>query len=670
MRILALGTGLLLHGVAAAPAEDAVMLPEVSVTEEKPTEAQQRAPTSFVSEVDVTNRDPAIETTTDVLQDVVGVQVQRYGGLGAFSTISIRGSSANQVPIYLDGIPISQAQDQTVNLSDLPLDGIQRIDVYRGTIPVGFGLTGIGGVVNLVTKPIPSTPSSEVSTGYGSFETRKVTASRSQQLGGLGVLAHLTYLGSKGDFTYTSDSVTPGQPSQEFTRINNAFDSVGLLLKGTQDLGPGVAADAVQEFFYKSQGVPGPAQNQPGPNTKFTKTSLFEVRSLTYGRLRAAGLLDGAVDTSGSAYIVYNRQEFDDPLGAFGSAANTLNQTSLLGVNNGGTWYAPLAQSVTWFDEFAYEVFYPFNATNEPDFPNNGPNQSRKRFTLGAQDTLPLLSGRVLVVPSLRYEHLIDEFSGVNAVDIFNTPPQTTNRDFWMPAVGLQVRLAPWLAPRANIGQFERAPSFTELFGNTGSVEGNPTLKPESGINRDVGFVFTPDVAGYLDRFRLEYAYFHNNITDLITYEQVSPTTFKAVNIGSARVAGDEVSLSTAAFSHLGLEVNYTHQNSAVTGGGETKFGDELPLLPADELFGHVELFNDWGKLYYECTYLSSNVTDPANFQRVPSRIIQTTGLVATPRDWLTIKFEAANIANADVRDVGDFPLPGLSFFGSIKVSL
>ena len=111
-----------------------------------------------------------------------------------------------------------------------------------------------------------------------------------------------------------------------------------------------------------------------------------------------------------------------------------------------------------------------------------------------------------------------------------------------------------------------------------------------------------------------------------------------------------------------------------MTGGLETKFGDELPLLPADELFGHVELFNRWGKLYYECTYLSSNVTAPANFNTVmtsvPSRVIQTTGFVATPRDWLTIKFEAANIANADVRDIGDFPLPGLSFFGSIKVSL
>ena len=201
MRTLSFGTSLLVYAQHMALAEDAVVLPEVQVIEKRETEAEQRAPTAFVSEVDTTQRDAALETTTDVLQDVVGVQVQRFGGLGAFSTISIRGSSANQVPVYLDGIPLSQAQDQTVNLSNLPLDSLQRIDVYRGTVPVGFGGGGIGGVVNLITKPPSSTPSTELSAGYGSFETRKVTASHTQQIGGFDVLGYATYLGSKGNFT-------------------------------------------------------------------------------------------------------------------------------------------------------------------------------------------------------------------------------------------------------------------------------------------------------------------------------------------------------------------------------------------------------------------------------------------------------------------------------------
>ncbi len=677
MRCLAVSTELLISTAQGARAGEAVMLPEVEVTEKRQSEAEQRAPTSFVSEVDTTQRDPAIETTADVLQEVVGVQVQHFGGLGAFSTISIRGSQANQVPIFLDGIPISQAQDQTVNLSDLPLDSIQHIDVYRGTIPIGFGGNGIGGVVNLVTKPATETPTTEVSTGYGSFETRKVVASHSEQIGGTDVLAHLTYLGSQGDFTYHNDNGTPENRTDDTTstRTNNAFNSVGILLKGSRALSDTVTADAVEEFFFKDQGVPGPGSvSSPEELDKFNATSLLQLRSLTYGRLRATGMAGGAVDTSLSAFGVYNLQDFDDPLGAFGPAEKTHNQTALFGASNAGTWYAPLAQRIGWFDEVSYEEFFPYNANNEigqQPIPNSGPTQTRLNVSLAAQDVIPLVSDRVELVPSLRYQHLLDKFSAVNTVDIPNTSPSTNNLDLWTPAAGVQGRFTPWLTLRGNIGRFQRAPSFSELFGSTGTVEGNANLKPETGINRDVGFLAETGAHGWLDRAQLEFAYFHNNVDDLIIFTAVSPKTFRAMNIGGSLVDGEEVAVTGSVLGHLGLELNYTHEHTEIR---DAMFphenGNPIPLRPADDVFARTELFNTWGKLYYEYTYLGSDTTDEFNFTVVPSRSIHTVGFVATPRNWLTIKFEAANIANADIRDLGNFPLPGLSFFSSIKVTL
>jgi iron complex outermembrane receptor protein len=665
MHTLSLAGGLLL-AQRAALAADAVVLPEVEVTEKRATEAEQRSPTAFVSEVDTTQRDAAIETTTDVLQEAVGVQVQRFGGLGAFSTISIRGSSASQVPVFLDGIPLSQAQNQTVNLADLPLDSLQRVDIYRGTVPVGFGGGGIGGVVNLVTRPASATPSTELTTGYGSFETRKLTVSHTQEVGGVDVLANLAYLGSKGDFTYNNDNGTPDNPTDDTrtTRINNAFNSVGLLLKGTRDLTGDLALDAVEEFFFKDQGVPGPGSAQ------CSNASLLELRSLTYLRLRAARLAGGAVDTSGSLYGVYNLQQFDDPDPCFGAVEATHNQTALVGASNTGTWYAPLGQSVGWFSELAYEAFFPYNATNEPLFPNSGPTQTRLRTTLAVQDVIELVADRVQLVPSLRYDHLLDDFSGVNSAGIPTTSPQTSTLDLWTPAAGVQARIAPWLTVRANIGRFQRAPSFAELFGNTGTVVGNPDLKPETGINRDVGFLAGAGAYGWLDRAQLEFAYFHNNVDDLIAFTQVSRAQFRAVNIGAARIEGEEVTLTGSALGHLGLELNYTHQDTENRSGLPDQQGNPLPLRPADELFARTELFNAWGKLYYEYTYISSDTTDLYNLGTVPSRSIHTLGLVATPLPWLAVKFEAANITNADIRDLGDFPLPGLSFFGSIKVTL
>jgi len=76
-----------------------------------------------------------VDTVADVLSDAAGVTVRRLGGPATWSILSIRGSSANEVQMYLDGIPLSRARNETVNLSNLPLDSLERIEVYRGTTP-------------------------------------------------------------------------------------------------------------------------------------------------------------------------------------------------------------------------------------------------------------------------------------------------------------------------------------------------------------------------------------------------------------------------------------------------------------------------------------------------------------------------------------------------------
>lgn len=655
-------TAALRLGEAARAADEVLTLPEVEVVDERVREPEQRAPTAFVTIVDVPAREAPIETTAEVLGETVGVQVQRFGGLGAFSTISIRGSTANQVAIYLDGIPLSQAQDQTVNLSDLPLDSLERIDVYRGTIPVGFGGGGIGGVVNLVTRPPTAEPRTELVTGYGSFQTRKAVATHSRRSGDTSLLAHVSYLGSEGNFTFDDDNGTPENPTDDevATRINNAFNAGDALFKLSHDFGDALFLDVVQEVFGKEQGVPGPG------NTQFARPSLTGIRSLSYLRLRQSAVggapLDGVVNLFG----LYNLQEFSDPEGNFGSVQQTRNQTALAGGSTTGTWYAPYEQALSWFLEGAYEQFFPYNETNPPALPKDGPDQTRLRLTLAAQDEAALFDRRLLIVPSLRYDHFVDAFSGVNLANFPDTPTATTTLDLFTPAIGIEARPLEWLRLRGNIGRFQRAPNFSELFGNGGSVLGNAALEPETGINRDLGVIATWPAFDWLDGGLLELAYFYNNVSDLIAFEQASPKQFRPFNIGDARIAGVEVGASAGAFGHLGLDLNYTNQDSE-NRSVDSPEGNQLPLRPADELFVRPRLFNDWASVWYEFTYLSANPTDADNFEIVPSRSIHTVGCSVQPLPWLTARFEAANVTNADIRDLGDFPLPGLSFFGGLK---
>jgi len=625
------------------------------------TAAERRAPSSFISVIDVRERDAPIETTADVLSESVGVQVQNFGGLGGFSTISIRGSSANQVPIHLDGIPLSQSQDQTVNLNDLPLDGLAQVEVYRGTVPVGFGGGGVGGVVNLVTRPAEERPRSEVSASYGSFTTRKVVATHTRKAGETAYLAHLGYIGSEGDFSFFDDNGTPDNPTDDMTstRINNAFDATDFILKATRDLGDGLSVDALQEVFYKDQGVPGPG------STQFERPGLRTLRSLTYLRLRRDEIFDGAVDADATLYNTYNLQEFSDPDGDFGARQDTHNQTALLGASSGGHWFAPFNNDVGWFTEIAYERFFPYNETNPP-LPKDGPDQSRLRTTLSLQDEIALWPERISLIPAIRYDHLSDEFSGVNVANAPNTPTESTTRDLWTPSIGAAVRPTAWLTLRGNLGRFQRPPSFSELFGNAGSVLGNATLSPETGINRDIGFVGRWQRHGWFDAGTVEYAYFHNNVSDLIAFEQASPRYFRAFNVGNTKVTGHELAVSASAVEWVGIDFNYTHQDTE-NRSVESPEGNRLPLRPADELRVRPRLFNEWGSLNYTFTYLGDNPTDRDNFLIVEPRSIHTLGCTVTALPWLTARLEAVNVTDADVRDLGAFPLPGLSVFGGLK---
>src|SRR5262249_56257961 len=147
--------------------------------------------------VDASPAPAGVNTLADARATAPGVQVRRYGGLGSSSTVAVRGFSPGQVQVYLDGVPLSRANNEVVNLSDLPLDAIDRVEVYRGVTPLVFAQSGPGGVVNLVPRRPGAEPVTAASVSYGSFETRKVDLARSASEGPWAYLAFCQYFGSR-----------------------------------------------------------------------------------------------------------------------------------------------------------------------------------------------------------------------------------------------------------------------------------------------------------------------------------------------------------------------------------------------------------------------------------------------------------------------------------------
>src|SRR3989338_7101603 len=91
------------------------------------------------------------QTVPQILERAAGVHLSSYGGLDDFSAISIRGSTSDQVLIYLDGVLLNSAQGQMVDLSFIPLDVVESIEIYRGGSPGKIVDSTPGGAITIHT---------------------------------------------------------------------------------------------------------------------------------------------------------------------------------------------------------------------------------------------------------------------------------------------------------------------------------------------------------------------------------------------------------------------------------------------------------------------------------------------------------------------------------------
>ena len=129
-------------GAAQTPtsATTPAQLPPVEVRGQRlGAEQVVRETSTFATVVDTSTATARVSSVADVLSESVGVQVRRFGGLGAFSTVSIRGSTPNQVEVYLDNVLQNQANAGLVDLGSLPLDNVERVEIYRGFAPLQLG---------------------------------------------------------------------------------------------------------------------------------------------------------------------------------------------------------------------------------------------------------------------------------------------------------------------------------------------------------------------------------------------------------------------------------------------------------------------------------------------------------------------------------------------------
>ena len=112
------------------------------------------------------------KTLSEALNKAPGMKIRESGGVGSDMAVTMDGFSGKHVKIFIDGVP-QEGVGSSFSLNNIPVNFAERIEIYRGAVPVGFGADAIGGVINIVTPRRHRKWFIDASYSYGSFNTHK-----------------------------------------------------------------------------------------------------------------------------------------------------------------------------------------------------------------------------------------------------------------------------------------------------------------------------------------------------------------------------------------------------------------------------------------------------------------------------------------------------------------
>ena len=418
--------------------------------------------------------------------------------------------------------------------------------------------------------------------------------------------------------------------------------------------------------FFRSQGLPGFGTRQ----TRFT--------TLEVGRAITSVAYDSSSDLGPTSklhlhfYYSFEQQRFRDAFSEISILPTlTRDRSDSFGSNfhfsRRLAWFVRLAGVV----ELRYEQIAPRDAFKTPP---QAPIATRLFVGTGAEVDFWWARLRLHVIPSLRLEVSRDA-----RIDVARNGAVTADSAALLQALPLG-RLAfveeatAWLTLRANVARYERLPSSSELYGNSGFLLGNTKLEPEAGYNADLGGTIRLRKSWFA--VVVEPTLFASFVDNLIQFQEVANGRARALNLGRARVLGVELALQLemTRFARLLAQATFTDARD-VSDTSIGRLGPQLPLRPRFHLYARPEVHNlRLGKqitagAYLEFDFTDEDYVDPANFAKLPARFLLGAGVYADAlQRRLQVIASAQNLTDARVFDVAGFPLPSRAFFVSLRV--
>jgi iron complex outermembrane receptor protein len=624
----------------------------------------RKMPTGFSTKIDLKKISNHYSDLSEVLEKEGGLRIRNYGGLGSYSTLSIRGTNPNQNKVYLDGIPISSAQTGEVNLADLPFDSIDSIEIYRSGSPASFGSSSIGGSINLIPGQSTSGPKTKIKSSYGSFGTKKIQASHKLEIQDFKIslfglkdssIQNFPYLNNNNTVYNSIDDFEQRRRNSDFER-SSFFYSIDKKYKNTN-------YRFFQDINQRSNGIPGPSSNQTYFANRSFSRSLYAFTTETKGFIFDNLNLDTKLFQNNSKDKL--RDDFSELSFGTPNSRTNLSHQGFLITPTLYLWDGNLIWKSTLGKE---------KETLSRDFRNNADiriqeEDGKKRITSTAQTEFQwkLPKTEIKMIPGYHYSEFKDQLeSNSNQKRIFHNPRIGG-------LIPIYYREHIQVDYKFNLSKESRIPSFIELFGERGTILGNSTLVPETSTNLDTGFSVVRKWANFT--IQTDSSIYRKNISNMIIFAPNSQYFLKAENLDSATIRGIEINQKIKAPHDISLNLVYNYQRAINNSQNDSTKGNYLPLRPMHQFYGNIS--KTWGNFQtsIDALFIGANyrdrTNDPSQYQSARTILGAQLSYIYQPSSESDRKFiftiDIKNITNKKVYDFIGYPLPGRSIYVSLS---
>ena len=506
---------------------------------------------------------------SSVIEHEVGVQIRSFGGFGSLSTAVLRGASSEQVIVYLDGVALNDASSGAFDLSNIPVENIDRIEVYRGVTPIELTGASIGGAINIITKKAKDKKTANLKATLGSYSTEKYSAGFSSAGSKDSFLLSAEYLQSDNDYEILFDNGTTFNLDDDF-RVNVNNDQVeqsSALLKWNRLTSDDSNFDARLKIFNKDKGIPS-VNNSPDVTTSYETESYDFLNQFT-----SNDMFDGLLDLNVKLDFNNSKQVYDDRLAALGPLQQFLKFNT----------HKISAQIYALIHGENNQFRFLLGSSKESfDFSDEGPELSeskndREALELSLEYRYFSLYKSLVVNFGYRYQEITDQLDFAispigNAVDQDDKKYNVSD-----PQMGLRYAINSSASIAFNVGQYTRIPTFVELFGNQGLFRGNDNLQEETSLNSDIGLTYTFfKPLSWLDEGSMYFGLFHNDSDNLIVRQYPGGVGISE-NIASAIINGFEYQLKLYPTNSLQLNFNMTLLDSTLSSSVSNFDSNSLP---------------------------------------------------------------------------------------------